>query len=80
MNTISAILGKKFSAFSVSVLLLTCVTYGQIQNFSTARMVNGSTTEQVLDMTISLHRAWADLTPELRAQYEEVIGHCADAV
>lgn len=80
MNNFSAIFDKRFSILSAGVLLSTSLTFAQIQNFSAARMVDGSTTEQVLDLTISLHQAWADLTPELRAQYEEVIGHWADGV
>jgi hypothetical protein len=68
------------SILSGTILLSTGITFAQIQNFSAARMVEGSTTEQVLDMTISLHRTWASLTPALRAQYEEVIQNWADGV
>ena len=80
MNTCYSKLRKKFSLLLAVTLISTGITFAQIQNFSNARMVVGSTDEQVLDMTISLHQAWANLTPALRQQYEEVIGHWADAV
>jgi hypothetical protein len=80
MNTFYCKFREKLLLLSLGIFLFTGTTFAQIQNFSVARMVAGSTTEQVLDLTISLHQRWADLTPELRAQYEEVIRNWADGV
>lgn len=80
MNTFSCKIRIHFTLLLFGIFLSTGSTFAQIQNFSSVRPVVGSTTEEVLDLTISLHQTWTDLTPALRAQYEEVIGHWADGV
>lgn len=81
-------MGSKIKMFwfaLVSIMMFTAGSYGQnLGSLSAVRDVvsGGRVSEQVFDLTISLHRSWNEIAsnPTLKNQYEEVIGYWADGV
>jgi hypothetical protein len=71
---------KNCSLFIAGVIAFTSISQAQIETYSRVRDVGNPATQQVLDMTISLHRNWNDLTAAMRSDYEQVIRHWANGV
>lgn len=51
-----------------------------IEQYTGVRDFGSPVSTQALDLSISLYRPWDQLTPEMQAQYEEILSYCADAV
>lgn len=63
-----------------ATLLLQSEVKAQIEHYSNVRNVLNSATEQVLDLTISLYIPWADVTNDIRNEYEASIRSYADGI
>lgn len=80
MNLVENVIKKTFVFCFLAILLFQYETKAQIENYSNVRDVLNSTTEQVLDLTISLYIPWADITDDIRTEYETAIESYADGI
>ena len=80
MNLVENMLKKHLVFCCLAILLSQSVTKAQIEHYSNVRDVQNSTTEQVLDLTISLYIPWSDITDEIRREYETAIESYADGI
>jgi len=80
MNLFENKFKKQLVLSCLAMILTQSVTKAQIEHYSNVRDVLNSTTEQVLDLTISLYVPWTDITDDIRREYETAIESYADGI